>query len=253
VGTGEKGTLYNGSSENRDSPIEDARRGAGTEDDRSARPERARRERALASGAAGRAVVARAAVQPARSTGFRAYPAHISRVNTGSGLSTVAMPRPSGPTDRDAPHPTRIWTVREANARLPELQELIPRLRAWALRLSEVHAEVHRLSEFWGSEIDAADHADHERKAQLDAEWKHLTNRLEEAVSSLQRDGIEVKDLESGLVDFYGMVDREVVFLCWRHGETEVASYHTLTGGFRSRRPLPAELRAPVPKARDLA
>ncbi|MGA8664399.1 MAG: DUF2203 domain-containing protein [Thermoplasmata archaeon] len=145
--------------------------------------------------------------------------------------------------------PARLWTAREANARIAELEELLPRLRAWAHRLGEVHAEIHRLVEFWGEEVDAPDHADHERKTQLDTEWKHLTHRLEEAVSSLQRDGIEVKDLETGLVDFYGRVDAEVVFLCWRHGESEVGFYHSLTGGYRTRRPLSEE--RPVSSARS--
>jgi hypothetical protein len=151
----------------------------------------------------------------------------------------------------DVAAPARLWTAREANARIVDLEELLPRLRGWGQRLGEVHAEVHRLSEFWGAEIDAPDHADHERKAQLDAEWKNLTQRLEEAVSSLQRDGIEVKDLETGLVDFYGLVDGELVFLCWRHGEGEVGFFHTLTGGFASRQPLPHERRPAVSRTRE--
>lgn len=163
----------------------------------------------------------------------------------------MTMPRPPAQHDHGTVTPARLWTVREANARLAGLEELIPRLRAWAVRLGEVHTETHRLAEFWGAEIDAPDHADHERKVQLDSEWKHLTLRLEEAVSALQRDGIEVKDLETGLVDFYGMVEDELVFLCWRHGETEVGSYHTLTGGYKTRRPLPDEPRSPMPRPRD--
>ncbi len=146
----------------------------------------------------------------------------------------------------DLPQPARLWTVAEANRRLPQLGELLPRLRAWALRLVEVQAEVDRLSAFWGKEVDAVDHADHARKTQLDAEWAHLTHRLEEAVGSLQRDGIEVKDLPGGLVDFYGLIDGEVVCLCWRLGEGEVGFYHRLDGGYRSRRPIPESVR-PTP------
>jgi hypothetical protein len=154
----------------------------------------------------------------------------------------------------DLPEPPRLWTVEEANRRLVDLAPLLPKLRAWAVRLGEVHAELHRLSAFWGAEVDAPDHADHERKTQLDGEWGHLTRRLEEAVDALAREGIQVKDLESGLIDFFGRVDGEVVFLCWRRGETEVAHYHSLTGGFRSRRPLGAVARpSPSGAPRDSA
>jgi hypothetical protein len=153
----------------------------------------------------------------------------------------------------EPPQPARLWTVAEANRRLPQLRELLPRLRTWALRLGEVHAEVDRLTAFWGKEVDASDHVDHDRKAQLDAEWHNITHRLEEAVSALQRDGIEVKDLPSGLVDFYGLVDSEVVYLCWRLGEAEVGFYHRLDGGFRSRRPLPESVRPAAAGPSDLS
>jgi hypothetical protein len=156
------------------------------------------------------------------------------------------MARAASPP-RGSDDPPRLWTAAEANRRLADLEQLLPRLRAWAVRLGEVHSEVHRLGEFWGKEIDAPDHIDHERKIQLDSEWTHLTRRLEEAVDSLARDGIQVKDLETGLVDFFGKVDGEVVFLCWLRGEAEVAHYHTLAGGYRSRRPLEPSSRAAAP------
>jgi hypothetical protein len=157
------------------------------------------------------------------------------------------MARTEPPPDPSEVNPPRLWTVDEANARLPELEELLPRLRAWTVRLTEVHTELRRLQEFWGKEVDAADHADHERKSQLDSEWANLTQRLEEAVGSLHREAIELRDVDSGLVDFYGYVGGEVVFLCWLRGEPEVGHYHTLTGGFRARRPLPSAHPAPPP------
>jgi hypothetical protein len=148
------------------------------------------------------------------------------------------------PPDPSEVSPPRLWTVEEANARLGELEETLPRLRAWTVRLQEVLTELHRLQLFWGKEVDATDHADHERKNQLDAERAHLTRRLGEAVDSLHREAIEVRDIEAGLVDFFGYLHGEIVFLCWLRGEPEVGHYHTLTGGFRARRPLPSARRA---------
>lgn len=146
------------------------------------------------------------------------------------------------PPPADAP--PRVWTVEEANARIEALGELLDQLREWALRLSAVHGELQRLTEFWGSEIDAPDHADHHLKGRLEAEWKNLSRRLDEAMESLRAEAIEVKDIGDGLVDFYSVLDGELVYLCWRRSEPEVAFYHTLTGGFRSRRPVPQTARA---------
>lgn len=140
--------------------------------------------------------------------------------------------------------PPRVWTVEEANARIEGLRGLLEQLRDWAVRLSAVHAELQRLGEFWGPEIDSPDHADHHLKERLEAEWKNLSRRLDEAIDSLRAEAIEVKDLGEGLVDFYSVLDGDLVLLCWRRGEPAVAFYHSLTGGFRSRRPVPQTARA---------
>jgi hypothetical protein len=147
-------------------------------------------------------------------------------------------------TDREGadgalPQPGRLWTVEEANARLDEMRELLPRLRAWVVRLRKIHDELHRLAQFWGKEVDAPDMPDRELKQRLDTEWADLTKRLEGEVSRLQTEGIEVKDLESGLIDFYAVQNGEVIFLCWQRGEGDIAFFHTLDGSFRTRRPLP--------------
>jgi hypothetical protein len=151
------------------------------------------------------------------------------------------VPRARDRASNDPPH---LWSLEEANARVRSLEELLPRLRGWVSRLGEVHGEIERLNEFWGPEVDAPDHADHEIKVRLDAEWRNLTRRLEDALAALRAEGIEVKNLETGLIDFYGLRDGEIVFLCWQHGEEEIGFYHTLTGGFANRRPIAGPGRA---------
>jgi len=109
------------------------------------------------------------------------------------------------------------------------------------VRLSKVHDELARLQQFWGRESDANDNPDRELKLRLEDEWKRLGQRLEQQVLELQAEGIELKDLESGLVDFYSRREGEVVFLCWQRGESEVGHWHSLTGSYRSRRPIDAD------------
>jgi hypothetical protein len=161
----------------------------------------------------------------------------------------MASRAPSDPSDRH--DPPRLWTADEAAERLSELEELLPRLRGWVLRLREVHGQQERLADFWGPEVEASDHPDHTLKLRLDAEWENLTHRLEEAVAGLRAEGIELKDLESGLVDFYGIEEGELVFLCWQLGEPKVAFYHTLEGGYRNRRPLKPPIAADAPSGRE--
>ncbi|HYK93538.1 MAG TPA: DUF2203 domain-containing protein [Thermoplasmata archaeon] len=148
------------------------------------------------------------------------------------------MPKDTDLSEPPLPQPGHIWTVDEANRRLDGIRETLPRLRAWVVRLRAVHDELHRLSAFWGKELEAPDNPDREMRDRLTEEWQKLTQRLEGEVHGLQAEGIEIKDLESGLIDFYALINGEVVFLCWQRGEDSVEFYHTLDGGYRSRRPL---------------
>ncbi len=50
--------------------------------------------------------------------------------------------------------------------------------------------------------------------------------------------GVEVKDLEMGLVDFPSERDGRKVYICWKLGEERVAFWHELSVGYASRQPL---------------
>ena len=42
---------------------------------------------------------------------------------------------------------------------------------------------------------------------------------------------------------FYGNVDGNLVWLCWRYGEESLRYWHSLESGYSSRKPLRAEAR----------
>ena len=144
-------------------------------------------------------------------------------------------------------HGPRPWTLEEANAALPRLRELLPEMRSWEHRLRRVHADRHRLAEFWGREFGSADMPDRPLKLRLEEESADLTTKLEEGYASLKRDGIEVRDLDSGLVDFRSVRNGEPVYLCWHRAEPTVEYFHSLDGGFRTRRPFADPAPPPTP------
>lgn len=61
------------------------------------------------------------------------------------------------------------------------------------------------------------------------------------AVAELERLGVQVKDLDRGLVDFPAVhpADGSTVLLCWHVDEDEIAYWHGLEEGFAGRKPLP--------------
>ena len=60
-------------------------------------------------------------------------------------------------------------------------------------------------------------------------------------VADLEAAGVQVKDLDRGLVDFPARHPEsgDLVLLCWHLGEDRVAFWHGLEEGFAGRKPLP--------------
>lgn len=57
-------------------------------------------------------------------------------------------------------------------------------------------------------------------------------------VDKLQGLGVQVKDIDLGLLDFPSEREGEVVLLCWRVGEDEIGYWHSVDEGFAGRKPL---------------
>jgi hypothetical protein len=62
---------------------------------------------------------------------------------------------------------------------------------------------------------------------------------LARCIAHIQAAGVQVKDLDVGLLDFPARRGDETVLLCWRVGEPEIAFWHSLDEGFTGRKPLP--------------
>jgi hypothetical protein len=58
------------------------------------------------------------------------------------------------------------------------------------------------------------------------------------SVEQIQELGLQVKDLDVGLVDFPALGDGREVLLCWRLGEDAVDYWHGTDEGFSGRKPL---------------
>ncbi len=66
-----------------------------------------------------------------------------------------------------------------------------------------------------------------------------VAREIEALVREVAELGVEVKDLDLGLIDFRTLRGGEEVYLCWRLGEGDrIAWWHTIEGGFAARRPL---------------
>jgi hypothetical protein len=65
-----------------------------------------------------------------------------------------------------------------------------------------------------------------------------VLERLQSLVEELHRVGCELKDYQTGLVDFIGRHQGRDVYLCWKLGEARIAYWHEIKSGFAGRQPV---------------
>jgi hypothetical protein len=132
----------------------------------------------------------------------------------------------------------RHFTPDEANAELehvrPLVEQLVATRREHAAAL-ERQEGLERKIRGNGGGIPPAELA--QATAEVDAVARGLARLVDEITSH----GAQVKDLDSGLVDFPARRHGETVLLCWQLGEEEIAWWHRMDDGFAGRRPLPLD------------
>ena len=74
--------------------------------------------------------------------------------------------------------------------------------------------------------------------SQVQAEFERDQQRMHEYEEELKNLGIELKDYDTGLIDFLCWMDGREVYLCWRLGESEVSHWHEIDAGFAGRQRL---------------
>jgi hypothetical protein len=119
----------------------------------------------------------------------------------------------------------RLFTVADADALLPELRDLLPRLRQARRDLVEASERISARVEADGGGI-------------AEPTWFASQQSLKADLTWLADQGIMLRDPETGLVDFPSEREGERVFLCWRLGEDSVGFFHTEQAGLRGRTPL---------------
>ena len=129
-----------------------------------------------------------------------------------------------------------LFTPQEASKLLSDIKPKVKELTERKRLVAKMHDDIEKynLLGFRTSEVA-------EKAAQLDA----LVEEMRRKIAELEDFGVEVKDLDLGLVDFPAERYGETVMLCWRFGEAEVSFWHRRDEGFNSRRSLKLQVVQP--------
>ena len=134
---------------------------------------------------------------------------------------------------------SRYFSHEQATRLLPEVERLL-RLAVHARTVYEEADQAivtlqQRVQSMGGIVVDIS-------KARLLQESREEgAKHLREAIESITELGVQVKDLDIGLVDFPTTYHGQEVLLCWRLGEPRIGHWHGLEEGVRGRKPIDPE------------
>ena len=119
---------------------------------------------------------------------------------------------------------------------LPVLESLLRTAIEGKKFIEEVDAELealgHRIFLNGGTFVNIP------QLARRKAEREKTLQRVKDAVAEIHATGVQVKDLDIGLLDFPCEVEGEIILLCWKFGEKEITHWHGTEEGFAGRKPI---------------
>lgn len=122
----------------------------------------------------------------------------------------------------------RFFSLKQANALLPELESLLSVLEAKQESFKRFEDEL-----FFAEILEKT--SPPEIKLQ---ELENVLLTLEEEIKQIRQLGCFLRHAEKGLVDFPAQRGEERIYYCWKRGEKEIQYFHTLRGGYLERQPI---------------
>jgi hypothetical protein len=130
----------------------------------------------------------------------------------------------------------KTFTLDEAQTLVPVLSALLKRAIDGKQLVEQTEKDFqdlnHRILLSGGLFVDVPAMA--RRKAERDK----AVNDIKDALAEIESIGVQVKDLDIGLLDFPCVVDDQIILLCWKLGEDKIRYWHGLEEGFRGRKPI---------------
>lgn len=130
----------------------------------------------------------------------------------------------------------KTFSLDEAQSLLPVLESLLKRAIEGKRIAEEKEATLQELRQriflSGGMLVDVISVG--RQRAEIDK----FVQQAKDAVAEIDAIGVQVKDLDTGLLDFPFIIDGEIVLLCWKMGESQIDYWHTVDAGFRGRQPL---------------
>ena len=122
----------------------------------------------------------------------------------------------------------KTFTLQQANALVPMVSDLLDHVTQTRGQLiaakDALEPMLHKAGGNGGSKAGS--------------EYALLLQHFNALLGTFKEWGIELKDIDEGLVDFPHQRDGRIVFLCWKRGEARIEFWHDIDAGFAGRQPV---------------
>jgi hypothetical protein len=132
--------------------------------------------------------------------------------------------------------PDRTFSLDEAKSLLPVLESLLRAAISAKKLMEEVEGEQQALQQ--RIFLNGGTFLDVVPLARRKAERAKAEQRAKDALAEIDSIGVQVKDLNIGLLDFPCEVDGQIILLCWKLGEKSITHWHGTEEGFAGRKPI---------------
>ncbi len=120
------------------------------------------------------------------------------------------------------------FSLEEANAALDVIRPLMDEIQA-------IRGEIlaHQ-PEIWPAIERSAGNGGNPMLSKVAKDFERLDTLLHRVLAT----GAQVKDINTGLLDFPALRNDHEVYLCWKYGEDKIEFWHEIEAGFAGRRPI---------------
>ena len=123
---------------------------------------------------------------------------------------------------------SQYFTLQEANKALNIIRPLMDEVQVIRQKILENQPEA------WPAIEKSAGNGGNRALSNLVQDFE----KLDALVHQIQDTGAQIKDINTGLLDFSALKNGREVYLCWQYGEDDIQYWHEVEAGFAGRQPI---------------
>lgn len=122
----------------------------------------------------------------------------------------------------------KFFTLQEANDALHIIRPLMDDVQAIRQKILANQPEA------WPAIEKSAGNGGNKALSRMVDDFEKLDGLIHQILDT----GVQIKDINIGLLDFSAMRDEREVYLCWQYGEGDIAFWHEVDAGYAGRQPI---------------